>query len=145
MVVDQVLENQNIYEGGIQGNVGMVTVIAEEIVVHVADVAVFDASVDANGEQKNKIDNLSDGKDGQQDIKVLFFPCFRRSRQKDERGEKKPDVAFEGAPGDGHVLGVDESEDGNQEYAKQKEAVWDAIVVFEVLPFLAPVPLGNAK
>ena len=76
---------------------------------------------------------------------MLFFPYFRGSCQKDKRGEEKPNVAFEGTPGYRHVFGVDESQKGYEADAKQKETIRNAIVLFEVLPLFAPVPLENAQ
>ena len=86
----------------------MVTVVAEEIVVHVAYITTRNGLSDAVGEQECQIKELSDGKESQQDVKMLFFPDFWRGSQKDERGNKEPDIAFKGAPGNRHVLGIDE-------------------------------------
>ena len=119
------------------------TIVTEEIVVHVAYIATCNGLSDTIGEQESQIKELPDGKERQQDVKMLLFPDFRRGGQEDERGKKEPDIAFERAPGNGHVLGVDESKQRYEADAEQKESVRNAVIGFEVFPFFAPVPLES--
>lgn len=123
----------------------MMTIVTEGIVVHIAYIAICNGLSDAVGEQESQIKELPDGKERQQDVKMLLFPCFRRGGQKDERGKKEPDIAFERAPGNGHVFRVDESQQRYETDTEQEASVGDSVIDFEVFPLLAPVSLKKTK
>jgi hypothetical protein len=121
------------------------TFIAEEIVVHEAGVARFVGFVDASCEKEDQKGDFADGKEYQQGVDVSFRPEFGGGGEKDQRSEKKPEMALERTPRNGHICRVNKSKNGYQEYAKQKQSVGDAVIGFEILPLFSPVPLADPQ
>lgn len=139
------MEDKQINEVSVEGNVCVVVLVTEKIVEHIGSVTGCPHFVYAMDEQEEEKDNLAGRKNKQQGSNMLLGPYFLGRREKNKRGEEKPNVAFEGTPSYGHVFGVDESQKGYEADAKQKKTVRNAIVLFEVLPLFTPVPLGNAQ
>jgi len=112
------MEDEQIDEVGVEGDIGVMTVVAEKVVVHVDVVASLPCFVDAMNEKEGQEGDFADGKEYQQGVNMSFRPEFRRGGKEDQRGKKKPQVTFEGAPCNGHVCRVNKSKNGYQENAE---------------------------
>ena len=102
------MEDEQVNEVGIEGNVSMVPFATEKVIVHVGSITCRTHFVYAMEEQEGEKDDFVDGKKEQQGLNMSFRPQFGGRGEENQGGEKKPKVSFERSPCNRLVLGVDE-------------------------------------